>query len=61
MQAEFLMSELISIHVPREGDDVARRRGNSYGFISIHVPREGDDFRNLDCSGWVSYFNPRPP
>ena len=34
----------ISIHVPREGDDLRRvqRRGDAGG-ISIHVPREGDD------------------
>ena len=34
---------LISIHVPREGDDRRQHTGPARGTISIHVPREGDD------------------
>ena len=34
----------ISIHVPREGDDLCCICGPLYAQISIHVPREGDDF-----------------
>ena len=35
---------VISIHVPREGDDVIGRQVmHNEAFISIHVPREGDD------------------
>ena len=33
----------ISIHVPREGDDIAGIRLMPPFSISIHVPREGDD------------------
>ena len=33
----------ISIHVPREGDDVCKFHGCRALIISIHVPREGDD------------------
>ena len=33
----------ISIHVPREGDDVRPRYSGFALSISIHVPREGDD------------------
>ena len=33
----------ISIHVPREGDDVVTEKYAEYRNISIHVPREGDD------------------
>ena len=35
----------ISIHVPREGDDVRGGRADGPAEISIHVPREGDDFK----------------
>ena len=34
---------LISIHVPREGDDSVRFTRAPFEKISIHVPREGDD------------------
>ena len=34
---------LISIHVPREGDDVCQYGRLNPLQISIHVPREGDD------------------
>ena len=33
----------ISIHVPREGDDIGDFDSDSGHVISIHVPREGDD------------------
>ena len=33
----------ISIHVPREGHDVARVEFVHFELISIHVPREGHD------------------
>ena len=34
----------ISIHVPREGDDVVNTSQEPFQrTISIHVPREGDD------------------
>ena len=39
------LSLKISIHVPREGDDLRRSRPCPSGMISIHVPREGDDDR----------------
>ena len=38
-----LLSAKISIHVPREGDDLSRLCGFFICRISIHVPREGDD------------------
>ena len=34
---------MISIHVPREGDDVTAAGHAEDRIISIHVPREGDD------------------
>ena len=34
---------LISIHVPRAGDDHAAACVNNIASISIHVPRAGDD------------------
>ena len=37
-------SAVISIHAPREGGDVARRRLDVLLLISIHAPREGGDF-----------------
>ena len=40
-----MRSKLISIHVPREGDDVQDAYAKqNYANISIHVPREGDDY-----------------
>ncbi len=35
--------DIISIHVPREGDDFPAPRLIVKFLISIHVPREGDD------------------
>ena len=34
---------IISIHVPREGDDSEIKSSVKNTAISIHVPREGDD------------------
>ena len=34
---------VISIHVPREGDDRDHSKTELINRISIHVPREGDD------------------
>ena len=34
---------VISIHVPREGDDCVTIANRNSLIISIHVPREGDD------------------
>ena len=53
---------VISIHVPREGDDRRRRCPMGHQIqISIHVPREGDDkeWTESDYRQWN--FNPRPP
>ena len=56
------LCSLISIHVPREGDD-----GNVYKYkvgssaISIHVPREGDDHSARARENYRKNFNPRPP
>ena len=36
-------SDPISIHAPREGSDVQRRRAALHDPISIHAPREGSD------------------
>ena len=51
----------ISIHVPREGDDLSTHELSAKASISIHVPREGDD--HLLCKAFVigGNFNPRPP
>ena len=38
---------MISIHVPREGDDLQRLQRLPRFRISIHVPREGDDLSLL--------------
>ena len=42
MFAQLRLSD-ISIHVPREGDDLMRAINTTSAGISIHVPREGDD------------------
>ena len=42
--SDFSKSFTISIHVPREGDDLGHwALSDNYQTISIHVPREGDD------------------
>ena len=51
----------ISIHAPREGGDVHRKRVDLLADISIHAPREGGDRRQSGLSGVGSHFNPRPP
>ena len=40
---ELYLKFIISIHVPREGDDVFLLPEETAPSISIHVPREGDD------------------
>ena len=53
---------VISIHVPREGDDLIGRMHNErITYISIHVPREGDDIQEGRYQEHTAYFNPRPP
>ena len=54
-------TSIISIHVPREGDDGADLIPNSSGNISIHVPREGDDPAPAAGRPRRRDFNPRPP
>ena len=51
----------ISIHVPREGDDVLIHRARPLLLISIHVPREGDDAEVTFGGNRTVDFNPRPP
>ena len=52
----------ISIHVPREGHDIAMNLLKEMIFnISIHVPREGHDSLQLGSRMMPSYFNPRAP
>ena len=52
----------ISIHVPREGDDLrGRQAAGKIIVISIHVPREGDDCDGPGVAWKTSHFNPRPP
>ena len=53
----------ISIHVPREGHDVATKNvPSALSNISIHVPREGHDRnQHIFDGGCVSNFNPRAP
>ena len=56
-----LCNRLISIHVPREGDDPAARGQDRRLRISIHVPREGDDTNTAIGATTRSNFYPRPP
>ena len=51
----------ISIHAPREGGDVHRKRVDLLADISIHAPREGGDGRRDDADADPGDFNPRPP
>ena len=39
----YTISDIISIHAPREGGDVISCFGDCSGVISIHAPREGGD------------------
>ena len=52
----------ISIHVPREGDDlpIVTLWGNDT-HISIHVPREGDDSRQAYKNVQMSQFQSTSP
>ena len=56
-------SDLISIHVPRVGDDFrSASRWALLTSISIHVPRVGDDLSALSRTFAKNrHFNPRPP
>ena len=51
----------ISIHVPREGDDLFDDSFESESVISIHVPREGDDADLMEMHFGDEHFYPRPP
>ena len=51
----------ISIHIPREGDDVERIDTRKCKLISIHIPREGDDSRSTFTAAGRNDFNPHPP
>ena len=51
----------ISIHVPREGDDLQLIAQLIKRAISIHVPREGDDLLPAGGGAAGGDFNPRPP
>ena len=42
---------VISIHAPREGDDMLIAAFQMIADISIHAPREGDDYSK--CSLWL--------
>ena len=52
---------LISIHVPRAGDDSGVVDVVDAFKISIHVPRAGDDNPNKYTEIRDLHFNPRPP
>ena len=55
------MYDVISIHVPREGDDLFFQDIACHITISIHVPREGDDYLVGTIYTISTDFNPRPP
>ena len=62
MQLTMRRMAWISIHVPREGDDVGFGAPMlEANLISIHVPREGDDHLFRPFRGASGNFNPRPP
>ena len=62
MDYDKLIERLISIHVPREGHDLAGNQGRSYyNEISIHVPREGHDVPAKRHNCTQSHFYPRAP
>ena len=54
-------SRAISIHVPREGHDLAPELDNGDTWISIHVPREGHDALAVRIKYGIVDFNPRAP
>ena len=52
----------ISIHAPREGSDLVRKRGvSSPALISIHAPREGSDSVALRITHNVSLISIHAP
>ncbi len=55
------VSASISIHVPREGNDLVSAEPTPPQDISIHVPREGNDTRMPATIGCFINFNPRSP
>ena len=56
-----LNGEIISIHVPREGDDGATFTPSTSSTDFNPRPREGDDDSRLNDHKRVFDFNPRPP
>ena len=52
---------MISIHVPREGDDINDFFRDQNIQISIHVPREGDDPFGVGFFAWVFGFQSTSP
>ena len=52
---------IISIHVPRMGDDPDDDALGATDAISIHVPRMGDDSLSIRHPGRQTDFYPRPP
>ena len=59
--SETTFFRLISIHAPRMGSDLPRRRQNAYGYISIHAPRMGsDDFREQPAATWHRFQSTLP-
>ena len=58
----FAASRTISIHAPREGSDLLRRRGPQHrAAISIHAPREGSDRFRPSPAPATADFYPRSP
>ena len=60
-QMESAKIHLVSIHIPRVGDDVDDVEKVITYLVSIHIPRVGDD---SGCGGilrGMGGFNPHPP
>ena len=59
--SEAAKQAIISIHVPREGDDGLKWPPTTVFQISIHVPREGDDVLGPGVckGGFISIHVPR--
>ncbi len=53
---------IISIHIPRVGDDQCWRLSNTPSKrVSIHIPRVGDDGDFVPGKDLYRSFNPHPP
>ena len=53
---------LISIHIPRVGDDGAHWSESKHGYlISIHIPRVGDDRANQQAALMQQLFQSTSP